>query len=120
MNSQPTRTPTMATGLPMVGFGTYLITDEDAPGAVAAAIGAGYRHIDTAAGYHNEAGVGEGIRLGLSTARPTTTSRTRSSSCSSWRCRARPCGPLRNHEAMARKPCLGRRAEGLWRNDRGL
>ena len=68
MNSQPTRTPTMATGLPMVGFGTYLITDEDAPGAVAAAIGAGYRHIDTAAGYHNEAGVGEGIRLGLSAA----------------------------------------------------
>ncbi len=58
--------PTMATGLPMVGFGTYLVSDADAPGAVAAAIRAGYRHVDTAAGYRNEAGVGEGIRLGLS------------------------------------------------------
>lgn len=56
----------MPTGLPFVGFGTYLIANEDAPGAVAAAIEAGYRHIDTAAGYHNEAGVGEGIRRGLS------------------------------------------------------
>lgn len=58
-------TPTTATGLPYVGFGTYLIANEDAPGAVAEAIAAGYRHIDTAAGYHNEAGVGEGIRRGL-------------------------------------------------------
>ena len=51
--------------LPMVGFGTYLISDEDAPAAVAEAIKAGYRHIDTAAGYHNEAGVGKGIAQGL-------------------------------------------------------
>lgn len=51
--------------LPMVGFGTYLISDDDAPAAVAAAIKAGYRHIDTAAGYHNEAGVGKGIQQGL-------------------------------------------------------
>lgn len=51
--------------LPMVGFGTYLISNEAAVDAVAEAIKAGYRHIDTAAGYHNEAGVGEGIRQGL-------------------------------------------------------
>lgn len=56
---------TDAKGLPMVGFGTYLIDDADAAGAVAAAIAAGYRHIDTAAGYFNEAGVGEGIRAGM-------------------------------------------------------
>jgi 2,5-diketo-D-gluconate reductase A len=66
MNSQFNGTPTTATGLPFVGFGTYLIANEDAPGAVATAIEAGYRHIDTAAGYHNEEGVGEGIRRGLS------------------------------------------------------
>jgi 2,5-diketo-D-gluconate reductase A len=68
MNSQFNDTPTTATGLPLVGFGTYLIANEDAPRAVAAAIAAGYRHIDAAAGYRNEAGVGEGIRLGLSAA----------------------------------------------------
>ena len=58
-------TPEAATRLPMVGFGTYLIADADAADAVAAAIAAGYRHIDTAAGYRNEAGVGEGIRRGM-------------------------------------------------------
>ena len=56
------------TPVPMVGYGTYLIADADAPGAVAAAIAAGYRHIDTAAAYRNEAGVGEGIRRGLADA----------------------------------------------------
>ncbi|WP_050931880.1 aldo/keto reductase [Aestuariivita boseongensis] len=66
MNSQLDSTRTTANGLPLVGFGTYLIANDDAPEAVAAAIGAGYRHIDTAAGYHNEDGVGEGIRRGLS------------------------------------------------------
>lgn len=66
MKTQYDDTPTTATGLPFVGFGTYLIADHDAPAAVAAAIEAGYRHIDTAAGYHNEQGVGEGIRRGLS------------------------------------------------------
>jgi len=57
-----------AAAIPQVGFGTYLIADEEAPGAVAAAIKVGYRHIDTAAGYRNEAGVGQGIREGLSAA----------------------------------------------------
>jgi 2,5-diketo-D-gluconate reductase A len=54
-----------AMDMPMVGFGTYLIANDDAPAAVTEAIAAGYRHIDTAAGYHNEAGVGDGIRKGL-------------------------------------------------------
>lgn len=65
MNSQFNDTPKTATGLPFVGFGTYLIANKEAPGAVAAAIEGGYRHIDTAAGYHNEEGVGEGVRRGL-------------------------------------------------------
>lgn len=51
--------------LPMVGFGTYLVSSEAAPDAVSAALAAGYRHIDTASGYQNEGGVGEGIRRGL-------------------------------------------------------
>ena len=65
MNSQSNATRRNAMGLPLVGFGTYLVTNEDAPRVVAAAIEAGYRHIDTAAGYRNEEGVGEGIRRGL-------------------------------------------------------
>lgn len=47
--------------LSLVGFGTYLITDEDAAGAVHKAIEVGYRHIDTAEAYNNETGVGRGI-----------------------------------------------------------
>ena len=49
------------TQIPAVGFGTYLISDEDAAETVAKAISVGYRHIDTAAGYQNERGVGAGI-----------------------------------------------------------
>jgi 2,5-diketo-D-gluconate reductase A len=48
--------------LPMIGFGTYLIPDADAPEIVGAALRAGYRHIDTAEIYRNEAGVGAAIR----------------------------------------------------------
>lgn len=53
------------TQIPAVGFGTYLISQDDVAAAVRAAIGVGYRHIDTAAVYENEEGVGEGIRAGL-------------------------------------------------------
>ncbi len=49
-------------GIPQVGFGTWPLDDAQASDAVAAAIEAGYRHIDTATRYGNEAGVGEGIR----------------------------------------------------------
>lgn len=51
--------------IPAVGFGTYLVSTDDAPAAVQTAIECGYRHIDTAAGYRNEEAVGEGIRAGL-------------------------------------------------------
>lgn len=49
--------------IPAVGFGTYLIDGRDVSRAVEAAIASGYRHVDTAASYENEAGVGNGIRL---------------------------------------------------------
>lgn len=51
--------------IPLVGFGTYLIEDTDADAAVSAAVEAGYRHIDTAQAYGNEAGVGRGLRTGM-------------------------------------------------------
>jgi diketogulonate reductase-like aldo/keto reductase len=47
--------------IPAIGFGTWKLTGEAAPQAVAHAIGCGYRLIDTAAAYGNEEGVGEGI-----------------------------------------------------------
>ncbi|MCM1488006.1 MAG: aldo/keto reductase [Firmicutes bacterium] len=48
--------------IPCVGFGTWKTPDGEAAGAVKTALKVGYRHIDTAAGYDNEVGVGEGIR----------------------------------------------------------
>jgi 2,5-diketo-D-gluconate reductase A len=60
-----TRTLTAGVEIPYLGFGTYLINADCAADAVREAIRAGYRHIDTAEGYENEAGVGEGIRQAL-------------------------------------------------------
>ena len=49
--------------IPCVGFGTWQTPDgETAVMAVSEAIKAGYRHIDTAACYNNEVGVGQGIK----------------------------------------------------------
>ncbi|HBM3486893.1 TPA: aldo/keto reductase [Listeria innocua] len=48
--------------VPILGFGTYQITDAgEAEQAVKEAIAAGYRHIDTAQSYMNEEAVGRGI-----------------------------------------------------------
>lgn len=48
--------------IPTIGFGTWQIADgPDAYDSVAAALAAGYRHIDTARGYGNEASVGRAI-----------------------------------------------------------
>lgn len=49
--------------VPKLGLGTWFIEDgEPAAQAVRDAIKTGYRHIDTAQAYGNEAGVGEGVR----------------------------------------------------------
>lgn len=55
---------TLANGvrIPRLGLGTWMIPDAAAPGAVEDAIALGYRHIDMAQAYANEAGVAEGIR----------------------------------------------------------
>jgi len=48
--------------IPKLGLGTWMIEDDKAAQVVRDAIDIGYRHIDTAQGYGNERGVGEGIR----------------------------------------------------------
>lgn len=48
--------------IPVLGFGTWPLNDDEATTAVETAVGAGYRLFDTAENYRNEAGVGEGIR----------------------------------------------------------
>lgn len=48
--------------IPKLGLGTWFIDDDQAADAVKAAIGIGYRNIDTAQAYGNERGVGEGVR----------------------------------------------------------
>jgi 2,5-diketo-D-gluconate reductase A len=47
--------------IPQLGFGVFLIRPEDTGEAVATALEVGYRHIDTAEMYGNEAEVGEAI-----------------------------------------------------------
>ncbi len=47
--------------MPLLGFGTWQIDDADATDASLAALEAGYRHIDTATGYGNEAGIGQAL-----------------------------------------------------------
>ena len=67
--------PTVAAGLkattilnngvpmPWFGLGVFQVpADADAARAVRTALGLGYRHIDTAALYHNERGVGQAVR----------------------------------------------------------
>lgn len=48
--------------IPQLGLGVYKIGDDEAARAVAVALEAGYRHVDTATLYGNERGVGQGIR----------------------------------------------------------
>ena len=48
--------------MPLVGFGTFMLSGESCKNAVTAAIKNGYRMIDTAEAYGNEKEVGEGIK----------------------------------------------------------
>ena len=47
--------------IPALGFGTYLISENQVEGALDTAISAGYRHVDTAEAYENEKGVGRAL-----------------------------------------------------------
>lgn len=48
--------------IPQLGFGTFLVAPDEAQRVVSDALEVGYRHIDTAAFYGNEEGVGAAIR----------------------------------------------------------
>jgi len=61
MTDIPTYELSDGTTLPAIGFGTYPLKDDEAVDAVASAIGAGYRLIDTAVNYRNEDAVGRGL-----------------------------------------------------------
>jgi 2,5-diketo-D-gluconate reductase A len=57
--------PTIAlndgTRIPQLGFGVFLVDPAETERIVSDALEVGYRHIDTAAGYNNEEGVGRAI-----------------------------------------------------------
>ena len=48
--------------IPVLGYGVFEIPDGDCEGCVARAVECGYRHIDTAQIYGNEAGVGRAVK----------------------------------------------------------
>jgi 2,5-diketo-D-gluconate reductase A len=48
--------------IPQLGFGVFQVPPKETEVAVAEALNAGYRHIDTAAAYRNEGGVGQALR----------------------------------------------------------
>ncbi|MEV7430936.1 MULTISPECIES: aldo/keto reductase [unclassified Nocardioides] len=58
----PTITLNNQTTIPQLGFGVYQVPPEETAAAVGTALEIGYRHIDTAQMYQNEAGVGEAIK----------------------------------------------------------
>lgn len=58
--------PLVAAGdamIPQIGLGTFRLEGEVCSELVAAALHMGYRHVDTAQGYGNEAAVGEGLAI---------------------------------------------------------
>ena len=62
MNAVPSITLNDGNAIPQLGFGVYQIPPEETARAVGRALEIGYRHIDTAEMYGNEAEVGEAVR----------------------------------------------------------
>lgn len=50
------------TSIPQLGFGVYQVPPEETAATVLTALEVGYRHLDTAQMYENEAGVGQALR----------------------------------------------------------
>jgi len=61
MTTVPTVTLNNGVSIPQLGFGVFQVPADETQRAVETALQAGYRHIDTAAAYRNEAGVGAAI-----------------------------------------------------------
>lgn len=62
MTTQPMITLNNGVQIPQLGFGTFRVDEAETQRIVETALEAGYRHIDTAAGYYNEAGVGAALK----------------------------------------------------------
>jgi 2,5-diketo-D-gluconate reductase A len=66
MSSQTGQTPTLPTrgggAIPQLGFGVFQVPPEETAEVTLRAFETGYRHIDTAAAYRNEAAVGTAFR----------------------------------------------------------
>jgi len=62
MTDVPTITLNNAVTIPQLGFGVWQVSTDDIVSAVSTALDVGYRHIDTAAAYENEEGVGQAVR----------------------------------------------------------
>lgn len=66
MSSHARQIPTVPLGpgeqIPQLGFGVFQVPPKETELAVAEALSVGYRHIDTAAAYRNEGGVGLALR----------------------------------------------------------
>lgn len=60
-NKVPSRTLNNGVAMPQLGFGVWQVPDDEAATAVATALEAGYRSIDTAAIYQNERGTGQAV-----------------------------------------------------------
>jgi len=59
--SIPTLTLTDGVEIPQIGLGVFQVPEDTTQALVEDALEAGYRHIDTAAGYYNEEGVGAAL-----------------------------------------------------------
>jgi 2,5-diketo-D-gluconate reductase A len=62
VTTSPTITLNNGVQIPQLGFGVYQISTDDIAPALTTAVEVGYRHIDTAALYGNEEGVGQVVR----------------------------------------------------------
>lgn len=62
MPSAPLKTLNDGTQIPQLGLGVFKMDDDEAHRSVLAAFEAGYRHVDTAAIYGNEVGVGRALK----------------------------------------------------------
>ena len=62
MNAQTMIALNNGVQIPQLGFGTFRVSEDVTQQVTEEALKAGYRHIDTAAGYYNEAGVGNALK----------------------------------------------------------
>lgn len=71
MIASPTVPLARGVAIPQLGFGLYKVPPEDAERIAGEALAAGYRSLDTAAMYGNEAGVGRAVRRAMSDDAPS-------------------------------------------------